>query len=153
MTDGHQFEYSQITDQIYIGSDLCQGAVCPIHTDQFNRLGICGEINLEVEHSETPPQNLTAYLWLPVADRAAPSLDQLAIGTSAINEMVGLGNKVYVHCRNGHGRSPTLVAAYFIRYHQKSVEEAMQLIAQKRPEVHLEEAQLQALRQFAATCK
>lgn len=153
MTDPHQFEYSQITNQIYIGSDLCQGAVCPIHTDEFSKLGICGEINLEVEHPETPPQNLAAYLWLPVADRAAPSPDQLVIGTSAIDEMVRLGNKVYIHCRNGHGRSPTLVAAYLVRYQGISVATAIQLIKQQRPEIHLEEVQLQALEEFAKQWK
>lgn len=153
MNDGHLMEYSQITDLIYIGSDLCDGLVCPIHGKEFEELGICGEVNLEEEHPETPPKHLDAYLWLPVKDGEAPRPDQLMIGTAAINEMVGQNNVVYVHCKNGHGRSPTLVAAYLIRYKGKSIEEAIQLIASKRPEVHIEDTQRQALEQFASKWK
>lgn len=153
MTDDHRADYSQITEQIYIGSDLCAGPVCPIHTEDFRKLGICGEINLEREHPELPPQNIDAYIWLPTADKQAPTLDQLVIGSGAINEMVGLGNKVYVHCRNGHGRSPTVVAAYLIRYQHQSVEEAIQFIKQGRPEIHLGLVQQLALSEFGKQWK
>ena len=146
MSDGHQFEISQITDLIFIGSDLCRGMVCPIHGPEFESLGICGEVNLEVEHPETPPPQLDAYLWLPVEDKQAPRPDQLIVGTSFIHEMVKLNNKVYVHCKNGHGRSPTLVIAYLMKYDNKTLDQALELVRQKRPEVHLEETQLQALK-------
>lgn len=142
-------EYSQITDLIYIGSDLCDGLVCPIHGKEFETMGIKGEINLEAERPETPPQNLNAYIWLPVADGMAPNLDQLLIGSNTINEMVQLGERIYVHCKNGHGRSPTMVAAYFIRYQQMSVDRAVTLIKSQRPEIHLEDTQLQALEDFS----
>lgn len=141
-------DYSQITDQIFIGSDLCKGLSCPIHTQEFERLGICGEINLEIEHAEMPPKNIDAYLWLPVVDRESPTLDQFMIGTSAIAEMVKLKNKIYVHCKNGHGRSPTLVAAYLIRFENKTVEQALEFIKSKRGEIHLEDVQKEALIKF-----
>lgn len=144
----HQTEYSKITDQIYIGSDLCRGPVCPVHTVEFKKLGICGEINLEVENPEMPPKSIDVYLWLPVVDKEAPSQDQLMIGTAALKQMIDLGNTVYVHCRNGHGRSPTLVAAYLIRYQKMSVDEAIESVAKKRPEVHLEDRQKMALQEF-----
>ena len=85
--DGHEMEYSQITENIYIGSDLCNGPVCPVPGKDFEKLGICGEINLEDEHPETPPKNLDAYLWMPVPDGEAPRPDQLLIGSAAINEV------------------------------------------------------------------
>ena len=141
----HQTDYSQITEQVFIGSDLCRGLVCPVHSVEFKRLGICGEVNLEMERDETPTPGVDAYIWLPVPDKTAPTLDQLRVGTAAVNEMVGVGNKVYVHCKNGHGRSPTMVAAYLIRYKGMTVEEAVQFIRQQRPEIHLEEEQMKAL--------
>lgn len=150
---GHEMDYSQITDEIFIGSDLCKGPSCPVHTPEFERLGICGEINLEIEHAELPPKNIDAYLWLPVEDRESPTLGQFMIGTSAIAEMVKLKNKIYVHCKNGHGRSPALVAAYLIRFKDKTVEEALEFIKSKRGEVHLEDNQIEALRKFEESCR
>ncbi len=151
--DGHEIDYSQITENIYVGSDLCNGPVCPVHGKDFERLGICGEINLEDEHPETPPKNLNAYLWMPVPDRGAPRLDQLMIGSAAMNEMVKLENVVYVHCKNGHGRSPTMVAAYLMRYKGMDRDGAIKFIKEKRPEIHIEEAQKKALEEFAKQWK
>jgi len=144
----HQTDYSKITDQIYIGSDLCKGPWCPVHSDIFKQLGVCGEINLEMERDEHPSLGVDAYIWLPTPDKQAPSKDQLMIGSAVIKQMIDLGNVVYVHCRNGHGRSPTMVAAYFIRYEKMSVDEAIDFIAKKRPEIHLEEVQKMALEEF-----
>ena len=56
---------------------------------------------------------------------------------------------VYVHCKNGHGRAPTLVAAYLTRK-GKPPAEAEAFIKSKRPSIHLEEAQRAALRYFSA---
>lgn len=149
----HQTDYSKITNQIYIGSDLCKGPWCPVHSDIFKQLGVCGEINLEMERDEHPSPGVDAYIWLPTPDKRAPTEDQLMIGSAVIKQMIDLGNVVYVHCRNGHGRSPTMVAAYFVRYENKSVDEAVSVIVERRPEVHLEEAQLEALRAFEKKCK
>ncbi len=65
-----------------------------------------------------------------------------------MHEMIKDGKKVYVHCRNGHGRSPTLVAAYLIRFEKKSLQEAEKLILKTRPEVHIEDSQHKALTEF-----
>lgn len=148
--DEHIFDFSKITDKIYIGSDLCRGGVCLIHREEFKKLGVKFELNLSQEENELPPKDLeVGYLWLPVADGYAPSQLQLCIGTAAIHEAVVNGKKVYVHCKNGHGRSPTVVAAYLIRYKDYSLEGALKLIKEKRPEVHIEETQYEALRLFS----
>ena len=100
---------------------------------------------MEIEHPEMPPKSIDAYLWLPVVDKQAPTQDQLRLGTVMMKQMIDLGNTIYVHCKNGHGRSPTLVAAYLIRFEGKTVDEAIRFIKEKRPEVHLEEVQIEAL--------
>lgn len=148
MTDDHVTDYSKITDQIYIGSDLCKGIDCPVHSVEFKKLGIMAEVNLELERVESPTPGVEVYVWLPVMDKTAPKLGQLLVGSAAINEMVKSGNNVYVHCREGHSRGPTMVAAYFIRYEKMSVEEAIEFIAKNRPEIHLEEVQKMALEEF-----
>lgn len=146
--DTHVFDYSLINNQIYIGSDLCKGGVCFLHEEEFKQLGVSVEINLSFENNELPPKNVEGYLCLPVVDGYAPNDMQLLIGSSAINDVVRNGMKVYVHCRNGHGRSPALVTAYLMRYKGMSLDEAAFVIKTKRPESHLEEAQMKALTNF-----
>ncbi|MBI2103657.1 hypothetical protein HYT59_01490 [Candidatus Woesebacteria bacterium] len=76
--DGHVFDYSKITENIYIGSDLCKGGVCLIHGEEFKALGIGFEINLSRENNELPPKDMeVGYLWLPVTDGYAPTQLQL----------------------------------------------------------------------------
>ncbi len=151
--DDHIFDYSKITETIFIGSDLCRGNYCPIHSEDFKKLGVCAEINLKAESKEIPPDNIDIYAWLPVKDKNAPTYDQLLIGSSIINEAVQNGNVIYVHCQYGHGRSPTMVAAYFIRYKKMSVDDALKLISSKRPEVHMETLQVEELNKFAEKWK
>lgn len=151
--DGHVFDFSKITEHIYIGSDLCRGGVCLIHTDEFKKLGVSVEINLSQEENELPPQDIGVYLWLPVVDGYAPSTMQFAIGTKVIHEAVKSGKIVYVHCRNGHARSPSLVAAYLMKYLEKSLVEALTLIKEKRPESHIEDSQVHALVEFEKSFK
>lgn len=148
--DGHQFDYSVITDNIFLGSDLCKAGVCLIHGDEFKKLDVFVEINLSQERNELPPKDIEGYVWLPVVDGHAPNTHQLDIGTAIINEAVKNGRKVYVHCTNGHGRSPTLIAAYLVRYKNMSVEDSMQLLKEKRPEIHIEDVQIKALEEFKA---
>ena len=146
--DSHQFDYSQITDQLFIGSDFCKGGVCLLHAEQFKKLGVSVELNLSDEENELPPKEIETYSWLPVVDGYAPSPTQLDIGTSVIDGTISNGKKVYVHCKNGHGRSPSMVAAYLVRYKGYSIGQAVREIEQKRPETHIEETQKRALVDF-----
>src|SRR3989304_9295906 len=146
---GHIFDYSRITDKIIIGSDLCKGGVCLIHGEEFKKLGVQIEINLSQENNELPPKDIETYLWIPVVDGYSPTLGQLKIGTCLMDSAISQGKKVYVHCKNGHARSPTLVAAYLIKYQGMNVEDAINLINEKRPESHVEKNQKVTLEEFA----
>jgi protein-tyrosine phosphatase len=144
----HDFDYSQITDYIYLGSDLCKGGVCLLHEEEFKKLGVSVEINLTREEKEFPPDNLDGYIWIPVIDDEAPTVDQLDLGTSIIDQSVKNKKVVYIHCRNGHGRSTTLLAAYFVRYQGMTVDEALAFIKSKRSEIHPVEKQIESLKSY-----
>jgi len=146
--DGHIFEYTKIDELIYIGSDLCKGNFCPVHVTEFGMLGVCVEINLKAEGKETPPDDIDIYAWLPVVDGYPPSQDQLDMGSAIIDQAVKNKQIVYVHCTNGHGRSPTMAASYYIRFKNMSTDEAIKLIENKRKETHIEENQRKALMDF-----
>ena len=81
-------------------------------------------------------------------NHAAPKTDQLEFGVSILEKFVSMQRRAYVHCKNGHGRAPTLVAAYLVK-NGKSPEEAEALIKARRPSMHLEEVQREAIRNFS----
>ncbi|PJC31359.1 hypothetical protein CO051_04200 [Candidatus Roizmanbacteria bacterium CG_4_9_14_0_2_um_filter_39_13] len=148
MQHTHITDYSHITPLIILGSDLCKGWKCPVHSEEFRKLGIHTEINLETEHDEPVAPELDVYLRLPTPDETAPTQEQLLIATDALQRTIKSNKKAYVHCKNGHGRSPTVVAAYFIRFEHKNVDEAVNLIKNKRPEIHINKIQFEALEEF-----
>lgn len=138
------FDYSQITENIYVGSNLC----CVTHFDEeLVAEGITSVISLERERSDAAA-GAEMHLWLPTIDNTSPSQDQLSLGVKTIQEFVRQKRKVYVHCRLGHGRAPTLVAAYLISQ-GKTVEEATKLVQEKRPVVHFNDLQISGLNEFA----
>ncbi len=144
MSNGHEkLEYNEITSNIYIGTNMC----CQTHfEEELLKKGLSADISLEEDRLDAP-FGVKYYLWLPTKDQAPPTQEQLKIGVRNIDEMINLGKKIYVHCKNGHGRAPTLVAAYFISK-GAGVEEAIQKIKEKRPSVHLQESQIEALREY-----
>lgn len=134
---------NQITENIWIGNNMC----CMVHSKELMALGFDADIDLEEDRPEEPPHT-KIYLWLPTTDHTPPSQDQLRTGVATITELVKRNLKIYVHCQNGHGRAPTLVAAY-LTTQGKSVDEAVEYIKLKRPPIHLQASQVEALREFA----
>jgi dual specificity MAP kinase phosphatase len=94
------------------------------------------------------PFGVKYYLWLPVKDHQAPTQEQLMVGVDFIDTLVSRKIKIYIHCKNGHGRSPTLVAAYLIATKGMTVDQAVKYIEKRRPSIHLEKVQYAALKKF-----
>lgn len=139
-----ELEYNDITDGIYIGTNQC----CRTHFDEkLKREGITADISLEEDRLDAP-FGVEFYVWIPIKNHAAPSKDQLEFGVSVIEKLVAMSKKIYVHCKNGHGRAPTLVAAYLVKK-GRSPAEAEIFIKSKRPTMHLEDTQRQALEDFS----
>lgn len=141
---GGPLDYQHIADGIYIGTNQC----CMLGiAEVLKKEGITADISLEdirLDH----PFGVEAYLWLPTPDHTPPTQDQLGIGAETIDSLVKRKKKVYVHCKHGHGRATTLAAAYFISK-GRTPDEAYALIKEHRPAVHLQDSQMQALREFA----
>ncbi len=136
-------EFNFITNGIYIGTNQC----CQTHFDQkLRKEGITADISLEEERVDRP-FGVDFYIWIPIKDHTAPTQGQLDFGVSTLEKLVSLKKKVYVHCQNGHGRAPTLVAAYLIRQ-GKTPKEAVDFIKSRRPSIHLEDMQRLELETF-----
>jgi protein-tyrosine phosphatase len=139
------FEYNKIIEYIYLGTNQC----CQVHfKKELLKKGIKADISLEKERIDAP-FGVDYYLWLPVKDHTAPSQKQLILGVNFIENLIKNKIKVYVHCQRGHGRAPTLVAAYLISK-GKTVEQAVESIKKKRPVVHPNKIQINALRRYRA---
>jgi hypothetical protein len=136
-------EYNYISDGIYIGTNQC----CLTHFEEkLKKEGIEADISIEEERVDAP-FGVQFYIWIPVKNHQAPTSEQLEFGVTTIEKLVAMKKKIYVHCQNGHGRAPTMVAAYLIKQ-GKSVEEAIKFISKKRPSIHLEEVQVNALKEY-----
>lgn len=138
-----KLEFSQITEYIYIGTNAC----CAGHfDDKLKKEGISTDVSLEEERIDTP-FGVDFYIWIPVKNHTAPTQEQLDFGASVLEKLVLLKKKIYVHCQNGHGRAPTVVAAYLIKQ-GKTIDEAIDFIKSKRSVIHLEEVQKESLIEF-----
>lgn len=135
--------YSRVTPFVYIGTNLC----CYDHAGFLRRLGVSVDIDLEYAHAAAEKPRMEITLYLPTRDHRAPALDKLIVGTALIDTSVKFKKKVYIHCKNGHGRAPTLAAAYFIAQGM-TPEQAVAFLKRKRPVVHLNQEQMSALRKF-----
>ena len=142
------FEYSQITDQIFLGTNAC----CTIHfKKELLDNGVRADVSLEGERIDAA-QGADYFLWLPTVDHTGPTITKLSIGVHALRELVEAGEKVYVHCKNGHGRGPSLVIAYFI-FLGDDFDTAFKKVKEKRESIHLEGNQEERLKEFETWCE
>jgi len=140
---GGPLDYNYITDGIFIGNNQC----CMIGISEIlKKENIVADISLEDTQLDQP-FGVEMYTWIPTPDHTPPTQDQLSFGSSVLTKLVSQNKKVYVHCKNGHGRASTLVSAYLISK-GSSVEDAIALIKEKRPTMHLQDNQKEALRIF-----
>lgn len=138
-----KFNYNKITPYIYLGSNSC----CIIHfKKELLAQGITADISMEQERIDQP-EGVDFFLWLPTVDHTAPSMKQLVTGVDCITSLLKQKVKMYLHCKNGHGRAPSMLAAYFISQGM-TVDEALETIARKRSEIHLENVQVKQLQKF-----
>ncbi len=138
--------YNQITDDVFVGSNFC----CQVHFDDaLVKQGVVADVSLEKEQIDAA-YGVESYLWLPTEDTTAPSPHQLGLGCSHIQDVINRGHKVYIHCRNGHGRAPTMASAYLVSTGM-SADDAMALIQENRAETHMNNVQIEAVRAFAGS--
>jgi len=108
------------TLQVYLG---CAPMAILGHPSQLHELGVRGVVNMCDEY----PGPIEAYrklgikqLRLPTADHFEPSLQALEEATRFIEAHRKRGEKVYVHCKAGHGRGAS-VAQGWLMYRNPSM--------------------------------
>lgn len=136
-------DYNYITDGIYEGTNQC----CAVGLlDVLKREGITADMSLE-DVKLDQPFGVEMYVWLPTPDHTPSTQDQLSFGAAALEKLVEQKKKVYLHCKNGHGRASVMLAAYLInRGHDP--ESAFAIIKEHRPAAHLQDSQKEALQTY-----
>ncbi len=143
MNSHASFDYSEITPLLFVGQNAC----CLTHFDKtLITRGVRTAISLEQEQIDQP-YGVDMFLWLPTEDHAAISHEKADFGIAALRFFAEKNIPCFIHCKNGHGRAPMLVAAYLIADHGKTAEEAIAYLKERRPVMHLQDAQLAFLKE------
>lgn len=130
----------QITANLFLGSQYNR-----VGLQKMKALGITAIINMRMHSVYTEAQyDGFHYLHLPTPDNTPPSLDVLIKGADFADKEIKSGGKVYVHCRQGLGRGPTMAIAYLLKT-GLTVEDSLNLIRKVRTFINPRSSQLKRL--------
>eukprot|EP00095_Tigriopus_kingsejongensis_P005314 snap_masked-scaffold337_size202799-processed-gene-1.16 protein:Tk05314 transcript:snap_masked-scaffold337_size202799-processed-gene-1.16-mRNA-1 annotation:"dual specificity protein phosphatase 14" len=134
---------SILTDKLYIS------AARVISPRLLVDLGITCVINATLE-LPTMAYNTKDCLQIAVEDRVASKLyiyfDLVADKINSIHNQAD--GRLLIYCRAGMSRSASLCIAYFIKYHDMSLDEAFAYVKERRPIIHPNVGFLRQLRDY-----
>ena len=104
-------------------------AVLNLQTDEdFANLGI-NWLSLEQTYLQ---QELACHRW-PITDFSADDLVQHLAGvTTALDRLIQVGHRVYIHCTAGVERAPSVAIGYLVWHRGMDLEEAAKLVMTRR---------------------
>lgn len=105
----------------------------------LSALGVQGVVNMMAEwrgnRGAFKTVGIQHYVHAPTIDFEEPSLSDALSCAAFVRERVAAGETVYVHCREGKGRSLCVVIAYLMLYEGATAEDAEALVRRVRPHV------------------
>ncbi len=136
---------------IWITPELALGpALPPAQFRLLTKAGIGAVVDARSEACDDEAalaRHNLAFLHIAVDDREAPSPEQLREATTWTLAQIAAGRKVYVHCRSGIGRSPSIACAILVAIGYP-LADAYQIIRRQRPWAAFSESQRVALEEF-----
>lgn len=144
-----QLSYNKIDDFIFAGNNLC----CQSQFDkELLARGISADISLEAERMDNP-RGVKYFFWFPWKEDAAPGVELMNLALRIVDALIAQNIKMYVHCRNGHGRTSTFLLSYFMYKNNIGVEQALDILRERRPSGHINGVQRQFLQEFEKVLK
>ncbi|MBA3283871.1 MAG: dual specificity protein phosphatase family protein, partial [Nitrosopumilus sp.] len=133
---------SAITPELYLGGQYKLNSL-----NHLKKLGVTGIVNMRTRSIHTIAPEGIKVLHLPTPDHHAPTLGDLSKGVVFIKHEVEAGGKVYIHCRFGEGRGPTMAIAYLIST-GLTLEHAIELVKKVRIFIRPTVVQIEQLKKF-----
>lgn len=135
-------DMTQITPNIYIGTQRAAS-----NKEYLLNHKITHVINLNASNKEYEFADTFEYYHVKVADKDFIELPaEFYSAAEFINDAVNRNCVILVHCQQGLCRSPALVAYYLATSRNISLDEAINLIREKRPYVNINDGFLAELR-------
>ncbi len=143
----HRNNPSALTEKLYLS------AARAISPRVLRDLGITCVINATLE-LPTMAYQLTDCLQIAVEDRVGSKLYvYFDLVADKINSVHNSDGKLMIYCRAGMSRSASLCIAYFMKYHDMSMDEAFQYVRARRPIIHPNVGFLRQLRDYEKRLK
>ena len=139
---------SQINPHLMLGSQYNL-----LGLKKLKALGVTAIVNMRMhnDYSDSDHEGIK-YLHLPTVDNTPPPLKVLIKGAQFIDDEIKNGGIVYVHCRQGLGRGPTMAIAYLIKT-GLTYEEAYEAIRKVRIFINPQRSQINVLKELEAYYK
>ncbi|EGC38544.1 hypothetical protein DICPUDRAFT_86492 [Dictyostelium purpureum] len=125
---------SQIDDNVYLGAmPMSYNIEMLVSKYQINSVvNLCDEYN-------GPIQQYTRYgitqLYIPVVDHYEPTVQEIKSSIDFIQRQVESGNRVFIHCKAGRGRSGAIAICWLAHSKRISIEQAQKMLLEKRSKV------------------
>lgn len=140
LTGASIIQFSRITPYLFVGGQFRRKG-----KRSLQKIGVTCSINLRYEFDDNQSGLIfNEHCYLPTLDNESPTMAQLLRGIAFIDQAVMNNKKVYIHCKSGIGRAPTMGAAYFISKGY-SLYDAIKKIKSTRPFICLSESQIKGL--------
>ncbi len=134
---------SEITPSLFLGGQYSNLGLEKLHKQEFTAIVNMREKTAEPQAKEKGLK----YLHLPTKDQQAPSMENLQRGVKFITTEIENGGRVYVHCRGGEGRGPSMVIAYLISTGM-TFEDALESVRKVRHFIRPTNVQQEQLKEF-----
>jgi len=136
-------KHSQITANLFLGSQYSL-----VGLQKLKALGVTGIVNMRENpvFSESQYEGFH-YLHLPTVDNTPPPIEILIKGVEFVTHEIENGGKVYVHCRQGLGRGPTMALAYLIST-GLTFDDAFALVKEVRTFINPRDSQIARLKEL-----
>ena len=135
----------QITAHLFLGSQYNL-----VGLKKLKALGVTAIVNMRThnDYNDAAHEGIK-YLHLPTVDNTPPPIEVLLQGAKFIDDEIKNGGSVYVHCRQGLGRGPTMALAYLIKIGM-TYDDAYSLIKNVRVFINPRPGQIRKLKELEA---
>lgn len=106
-----------------------------------------GWINQPVKKTEWENAGAVVY-QIPTVDFLPLSEIEITNGIEYLRQSLEDGHTVYIHCKAGVGRSASIVIAFLMHTQGMSLDEAIALVKEHRPQINLNAGQRRAIQNY-----